>query len=419
MTKEFKLFLKLFTASARGDTVILDDDNYDFKKLINISTSQSVFPMIFEALKKSGIKEKKLIPEDILTKLERTNFSYIIQGENKCSYTGRAISLLNDNGIDYCLLKGISLSRFYAIPALRISSDTDIYVGKKNEVKAYTLLETLGYQTQFRSKTSHHTRCTHPTGGLIELHLSFYDEIFEDLWFENIVSVTESFITFSDSYGNNIQTLGINDGFIYACLHCIKHFLTEGVGIRQIMDIILYAEHYENEINWDSFSDKMKRLKFDGFMDVCFEIGRKYLGSDFSRSISGISFQPGLIEEILNDIEDGGVFGNDDSLRKDFYYHYTILTHKNKQADNYINKWSKQSKFSLLFPSYGEMCYNYKYIRRFPLLLPVAWTHRLIKFILKISENQNIKTYSRIIRNTEQNEQISHRIELLNKIRMI
>jgi len=284
-------------------------------------------------------------------------------------------------------------------------------------------LEKIGFQTQFRSQTCHHTRCTHPTGGLIELHLSFYDEIFDDLWFDNTATVTEPYITFEDSYGNSITTLGITDGFVFTFLHIVKHFLTEGVGIRQIMDFILYAEHYESKINWERFNETVKSLKFDGFADVCLEIGRKYLSTPLSRYVTSPTIENKIIDDFLTDIENGGVFGNDDESRKDFYYHYTKARGTELKNgityEEYINSWSKQSRFRLLFPSYNDMSYTYKYIRKLPLLLPIAWFHRIIKFIKQSITGTENSDYTSIVRNTSSNADIRKRLKLIQNLKMI
>lgn len=422
MTNEFLLFLKLFTASARNINVE-SIDKVDAKKLINISNSQSVFPMIADSLIKVSKRNPGIIPGDIINRLELLEVSVISQSAQKNNIIIRALNQLKNSGIEYCLLKGTVYSRLYSNPDLRISSDTDIYVGKENEKKAYIALEKLGFETQFRSKTCHHTRCTHPIGGLIELHLSFYDEIFDDLWFNNTETITEPYITFNDSYGNSITTLGITDGFIFTFLHIIKHFLTEGVGIRQIMDFILYAEHYEGEIDWQRFNMIVKSLKFDGFADVCFEIGRRFLASPLTRYVTSSTIDINIVDDFLTDIENGGVLGNDEQARKDFYYHYTRA--RGEELKNgityseYIGKWSKQSKLKLLFPTYDEMSYNYKYIRKLPLLLPLAWLQRIIKFIIYKSNRITDSEYSSIVKNTASNENIQNRLKLVKNLNMI
>lgn len=422
MTNEFLLFLKLFTSSARNINVE-SIDKVDVKKLINISNSQSVFPMIADSLIKLSKCNPGLFPADIVNRMELLELSVINQSAQKNNIIIKALNQLRDSEIEYCLLKGSVYSRFYSNPDLRISSDTDIYVGKDNEKKAYMTLEKLGFETQYRSKTCHHTRCTHPIGGLIELHLSFYDEIFDDLWFDNTETVTEPYITFKDSYGNPISTLGITDGFIFTFLHIVKHFLTEGVGIRQIMDFILYAEYYESKINWERFNETVKSLKFDGFADVCFEIGRQHLASPLARYVTSPTTEKNIVNDFITDIENGGVFGNDDHARKDFYYHY--IKARGSEVKNgityseYISKWSKQSKLKLLFPSYYDMSYTYKYIRKLPFLLPAAWFHRIIRFLIYKPQKATDSDFTSIIKNTASNEDIQSRLKLINKLRMI
>ena len=75
------------------------------------------------------------------------------------------------------------------------------------------------------------------------------------------------------------------DHLFFQFCHARKHLLASGVGIRQICDILLFAEYYEKEIDWEIFWGSHPD---DGWYPVCrgdFSLGVQYLGFKKNSSI--------------------------------------------------------------------------------------------------------------------------------------
>lgn len=90
-------------------------------------------------------------------------------------FTRHTVSLLEDNGIDCILLKGISLAFCYPVPEYRKLGDLDLYISRKSDVsKAQKLLEAHGYIAEDELSDHHLTyHYTFPKTGrrfLLELH---------------------------------------------------------------------------------------------------------------------------------------------------------------------------------------------------------------------------------------------------------
>lgn len=108
------------------------------------------------------------------------------------------------------------------------------------------------------------------------------------------------------SQGIYITTLGINDGLIFITLHIITHFLIQGVGIRQLMDVLLYMSHYKNTIDWLRYNKLLEYLKYNRFMDNVVGIGVKHLGFAENELPKG-EYNDSIMQNILLDMENGGV----------------------------------------------------------------------------------------------------------------
>ena len=90
----------------------------------------------------------------------------------------------------------------------------------------------------------------------VELHKQLFpsgSEVFSDWnrFFEG---------AFERSVQENIQdrpvfTLGYTDHLFYLICHAFKHFLHSGFGIRQVCDIIMYANAYGGRADWKTITE--------------------------------------------------------------------------------------------------------------------------------------------------------------------
>ena len=75
-------------------------------------------------------------------------------------------------------------------------------------------------------------------------------------------------------------------------------------------------------------------------------------------------------------MEKGGLFGKGEE-RRGFYDIYVNERYKRFNKGN-IENYNNLKKISRLFPDRDFMSVNYPYVIKSPLLLPVAWIHRII-----------------------------------------
>ena len=185
--------------------------------------------------------------------------------------------------------------------------------------------------------------------------------------------------------GFELITLGVTDGLIFITLHYIA-FLTRGVGIRQLMDILLYMKQYKNRIDWGRFNRLMEHLKYKKFMENSIGIGVKYMNFK-EEDLPSFSADDSLMLAILSDIEKGGVFGKNESGRKGFYLTYTkARSNASKKGiyNVYVRKLRILNIMKVIFPRYTSLKQKYTYIDKHLLLYPIAWIHRFVLAIISL-----------------------------------
>jgi hypothetical protein len=76
------------------------------------------------------------------------------------------------------------------------------------------------------------------------------------------------------------------------------------------------------------------------------------------------------------------------------------------------SKWKR--KLAVIFPRPKDLQDHHGYARRHPILLPVAWVHRIVKYIY-LYVHDTKRTYSA----TEKLDKAEHRIDLMDKLGLL
>lgn len=423
MNQSFLDVLELFSCGATGRTLQLSHE-LDVEEIRKLSKKQGIWPLVFSVLQ--PLTTTNAIP---LSGEKKDNYKteVMLEVATKTIHNNHNIMIFQqfrEASIPFCLLKGESLSGLYREPQYRISSDTDILIPVEEEAKATCIMSDLGFVVQERYKTSHHICCYHRFGGLVELHLHLYDELFEDVWFDNKIGNQEPYrellLPGSDV---SVPVLGITDGYIFTVLHFIKHFLTRGVGIRQMMDTLLYALKNVDQIDWGRVEDLMCYLKYDRFLECVYQIGIRYLvlPDVFPHHYPT---DETLIARILEDMANGGIFGYHQDVMDDFFLKYSearFSAFKNELGyEAYIREWSHIPFKNIAFPSRAALMDKYPFVKKSPLLIAVAWLLRSGRFIVKrISGKPGVVIHRPSPSHVMNNDLVKTRMELIEDLNMI
>lgn len=293
------------------------------------------------------------------------------------------------------VVKGIICRSLYPQPDNRQSNDEDLYVQIKDFNKVKDILLQEGF-TIFHESKDVTTFLDYTSGLSIELHTSLFSKDskaygkYQDLFdhaFEHTMIHQIS--------GVDILSLDYDYHLLFLILHFVKHFLHSGVGIRQILDIIMYAEKYEQYIHWSKIFEILKYLQIYDLMVNIFLIARDYLEFD-CKNIPYQDIEIDDYQDLLSDIINAGIFGQSSNER----IHSSTITLNALQDGN-------TNILKSIFPSFTEMKGKYEYLHSFPFLLPVAYISRIYHYLIKKQDSK--KTI----------EIGQQRVELLKKYKVI
>jgi hypothetical protein len=174
--------------------------------------------------------------------------------------------------------------------------------------------------------------------------------------------------------GHRVYTMGHTDHLFYLICHAFKHFLHSGFGIRQVCDILLYANAYGREVDWAQLLENCKVIRAEKFAAAIFAMGTHHLGFDPAGAAYPENWQAMEVDELpmLLDLLSGGLYGGASMSRK----HSSNITLEAVAAQKQ-GKRARGAVVTSLFPPRKQLEGRYSYLKKHPCLLPVAWCSRL------------------------------------------
>lgn len=367
MTQQFELMLHLFGAGEHGTKTDLKAETLKLhiEEIRAHALAQGIWTMVFSELNQ--------LCDASAFKTEVTNG--VMKAMVEKEFTLGILKKLEEKGIRCCILKGAVVAECYKNPELRISSDTDVLIDPKDEETVCEFLKENGYAVEERLPNHHHLGARHPFGGLLEVHVMLYSDITRKVLFNNLNMYGEPWEKVTIN-GGTYHTLGVNDNLMYLTAHYIKHLVNSGGGVRQMMDLLLFIEKNKEHIDFEKYEKTLKELKYDKLIDVVKSVGAKYFG--FSYEIK----EEALMEKVLTDTEEGGIFGHQTDKRKMFYDAYCEERSEMSKYGTKIYMAVKKETGSLSWwlPKQETLikAYGFRYAKC-KLLVPAAWVHRYLR----------------------------------------
>ena len=68
--------------------------------------------------------------------------------------------------------------------------------------------------------------------------------------------------------------------FIYILVHLAKHFYNAGVGIKMILDVVVFLRKYGKTMDFDYINNELTHIQLKDFSNMIFYVCKKYFDSD-------------------------------------------------------------------------------------------------------------------------------------------
>ena len=373
------LFLKALGAALRDEPLRLEEISSEgLLGLLQMAEAHQVLPMVFETVYGCPDADPQILRVYRLRSMQMV----AIQAQKTAEFLP-LLDALHSAGAKPLVVKGLVCRNLYPKPDFRLSSDEDLLIEPGKTALCHEVLTEFGLETPDPDSDAYELGYHRPDSyQYIELHRSLFPENSEAYGDLN------RFFTDAHSRGEElggILTLNPTDHILYLILHAFKHFLHSGFGIRQVCDLTLFANAYGSRIDWKRVLDCCRQVRAEQFAAGMFRIGRKYLNLSLEDSQYPLQWQAIYVDEnpLLEDVLGAGVYGGADMSRK----HSSRMTLEAVAAQN-RGENNANGLLKSLFPTAQELEGRYPYLKSKPLLLPVAWTDRLVNYYRELAKTR-------------------------------
>ena len=407
MTTTDTLLLDILCHAIRGKHFKIDETLTPdvWQAVFDRAEEQKILPLVFEAVFPIILES----PRELIVKYQRRALGWV---RRQIVQTNEFLVMLHDmqaHGLDPIVMKGLVCRELYPQPMLRYSVDEDLLVDD-SQFKAFhhALIdhglqaddEELDFDKEY--EISYHR----PMSPLyVELHRRMFMSDQEayglsSSFFDNVHQRTIT-IQVQDV---KVRSLHPTDHLAFLIFHAYKHFLYSGVGIRQVCDIGLFAEHYADQLDWTQIVRACANAHMGDFPTALFGIAGQYLGihaavpQEWRKKVD--------LLPLLHDMLSGGLMGNIDANR----IHSSNITLGAVAAKG--RHRSLAGIFQSLFPSASYIKKMFPYVSRYPFLLPIGWLHRIFNYMVSSKRDERLDALTTLKIGKE-------RVELLRKYGVI
>lgn len=321
--------------------------NMDWRQLYSFATKQTIIGICFDGIRRLSEEypeelKKNPIERDLLMTWMGVSQQIRRQNMKVNGVAAKLYSMLREDGLRGCILKGQGNALMYPNAYSRNPGDIDVWVNASREQiteyakKHFELGDDIRYQ---------HIE-TSVDGVPVELHFfpcTMNNPIYNarlQKWFKRNVDLQcSNVVSLPDGIGEiAIPTTAFN--VVYQLTHLYHHFFDEGIGMRQIIDYYYVVNNDELLAIKDTLQKELKHLELWKFGRAVMYVLHEALGISEEKMIVPMDEKRGklLLAEILN----GGNFGQ----------HFTKYGHFTQQgmAKKYFLKIWRNMHFVRYYP---------------------------------------------------------------------
>ena len=396
MNQTEKIVIEIVKEIFSGEPAVIPenpDRNAVCKELIN----QSVYTLAYGWLKDHNYISSDSIQHGMQQMLRQTSKWYFMMDQQQV-----LVDLLTKEGYVFAVMKGSANAAGYPTPELRKSGDIDILIKEEeyDEIRRFLLQN--GYALkEGLDHGKHHFEMT-KKGVTIEVHKrpGGINREKTDKNSELVAFFQQGLdsVEWKELYDYTFPVLPDLQNGIMLLLHTAQHLSTTGIGLRHLIDWMLFAERYLSDECWtQEFEQAAKKAEVDTLAGVLTRTCQIYLGL-----CSEISWCRDIDRELCDATMDyfiqQGEFGNKSRDRA------SRIIAENRTLTDYLRYFDRSSTYSM--PAAAKI----------PLMRPLAWSYQLFRYIRYLTkmalEKDSVSTMQKSIASGMQKRELLDRLKI-------
>lgn len=319
MERHEEVFFSLLRNAFWGTPVEIPDGFADWAGVARTAKVQSVLGVAGDVML-SDSSIASAMSQELKTKIKTFMMANIMTHGKLNGVLVKVVSELSASGIRSVLLKGQGLAQYYPKPEMRQCGDIDLYVGLDQYSASYDVLQPLATKIDDRKALEVGKHYDFFVGKVsVEVHR--YSERYPTARLDRIYQeiskrgLSEALVPMVFS-GQEVNTPSDVYNAFYIFSHIFHHFLTSGLGSRQLCDWMLFLRQRSSYIDMDSLREILSRLDMMKPWQAFGCVLVKYLGMPADLFPFYDSSQEHKAEKILRRLLDEGNFGQQRDVNK-------------------------------------------------------------------------------------------------------
>lgn len=299
MTPNNKLLFDILRVSlGYSDQLSTSLTAVDWSELYKLSAKQGVLALVWDGI--SSLPMDMQPPRNIRIKwainVELIEHRY----RQQLSTIEKLAQIYSNHNFKMMLLKGYGLSLCYPKPEHRPCGDIDIWLyGDQQQAD-----DTLRQQDFVIDEDEHHHTVFSINGIMVENHYDFLNIYAHKSNREIEKWLKMQAYQSTDSIQINDQTIYLpNADFnaLFLLRHAAAHFAAEEIGLRHIIDWVVFVDKYHSQIDWETICTIASQQNMHKFLHCINAISVDYFGLDESK-LPVIQRNKSLEIRVLKDI---------------------------------------------------------------------------------------------------------------------
>ena len=252
MKQSESLVLKAIRYGLWGEAFDIPSDFIEWSDILSFAQHQAVLGVVSKSLLMDSNTAIKL-PDQVRLKLKSFIVSNVMASNRIDDVLVKVMTAMQSKDIQPVLLKGIGLAKNYPFPEIRQCGDIDLYVKTTDSKATYETLKTIASRIDDKEYVTcgkhysavcenveieiHRHICTH----VLKKYKTRFETYAAKGLNENLHQIEVS--------GIKVNTPEVTFNAYYIFEHAFEHFMTSGVGLRQLCDWMMFLHKNADRID--------------------------------------------------------------------------------------------------------------------------------------------------------------------------
>lgn len=263
MERYEEVFFSLLRSGLWGTSPEIPDGFDEWGKVVQLAKTQSVLGIVGDVMLSDGTIASKLSPE-LKSKVKTFIMANMMTHGKLNGVLVKVVGELNAAGIPSVLLKGQGLAQYYPKPELRQCGDIDLYVGLDNYDASYDVLKPMATEIDDRKALEvgkHYHASFYNVSVEVHRYTTTYstrklDDIYQEISCEGL---SDCLVPMQFN-GIPVNTPADDYNAFYVFSHLFHHFVTSGLGFRQLCDWMLLLRNRFEFIDMQRLQSTLEKL---------------------------------------------------------------------------------------------------------------------------------------------------------------